>query len=167
MLLGRDGRILYTAVEGWIHACLGARMIWLVESDVGMPVGHRFDLDVDTPDGRDESRVTSHCLACRVGDVVRMTVNPLRTVGHRPRRIKLQHKAPSKGVKKHCLLLSLGRDNRQQRVNPLSTVVHHAKRAPFHAKAPSKGVQKHSLPISPYGLFGWLRVNPLRTVGHR
>jgi hypothetical protein len=42
--------------------------------------------------------------------------NPLRTVGHRPRHAKLQHKAPSKGVKKHCLLLSLGRDNRRQRV---------------------------------------------------
>jgi hypothetical protein len=27
--------------------------------------------------------------------------NPLRTVGHRPKRAKLQRKAPSKGVKKH------------------------------------------------------------------
>jgi hypothetical protein len=26
----------------------------------------------------------------------------LRPVGHRPRRIKLQHKAPSKGIEKHC-----------------------------------------------------------------
>jgi hypothetical protein len=32
--------------------------------------------------------------------------NPLRTVGHRPKRAKLQHKAPPKGVEKHYLPLA-------------------------------------------------------------
>jgi hypothetical protein len=40
-------------------------------------------------------------------------VNPLRPVGHRPRRTELQHEAPSKGEEKHYQHLSLGRDNRR------------------------------------------------------
>jgi hypothetical protein len=32
--------------------------------------------------------------------------NPLRTAGHRPKRIKLHAKAPPKGVEKHCLPLA-------------------------------------------------------------
>jgi hypothetical protein len=37
---------------------------------------------------------------------VKVIINPLRTVGHRPKRIKLHARAPPKGVEKHCLPLA-------------------------------------------------------------
>jgi hypothetical protein len=45
--------------------------------------------------------------------VNRRNFNPLRPVGHRPRRTELEHEAPSKGEEKHYQHLSLGRDNRR------------------------------------------------------
>jgi hypothetical protein len=49
--------------------------------------------------------------------------NPLRPVGHRPRRTELQHKAPSKGVEKHSLQRGPRGLLRRLRVNPIPTVV--------------------------------------------
>jgi hypothetical protein len=41
-----------------------------------------------------------------MGPFRRQRVNPLRTVGYRPKRIKLLANAPPKGVEKHCLPLA-------------------------------------------------------------
>jgi hypothetical protein len=63
-------------------------------------------------------------------------INPLTTVGHRPKRIKLHAKAPPKGVEKHCL--------------PLAPWGHFAVRiAPGSTKSSIKGRRKTLGPVTP------------------
>jgi hypothetical protein len=59
-----------------------------------------------------------------VATAAKSAVNPLSL-----KRSEVQHKAPSKGVKKHCLLSSPGRDNHRQRVKA-SSVASKKKPAP-------------------------------------